>query len=207
MTLVALGVWGWDLADPSMFPERVPIHWNLNDQADGWTDPHSAALSLGILPGVMLFCLLMGFLVRRWAKAAFSDREDRRRLDYILFLVVALFGFIFLELANGMRMGRVHGNALFGAIFVLFGLLGPALRGIRRNAFAGVRTPWTLASDDVWNRTHAMTAKLWVAIGVAGVLLILLGAPIWLPLLLLVPAVVWPIVYSYRISPAKSKNA
>ena len=203
LTLAAFGLWGWALADPSMFPERVPIHWDLNDQPNNWTDPQNAALSLGILPGVMCFCVLLGFLVPWLAKAAFSDGKDRRRLDYILFLVVALFGFLFLEIANGMRTGRINGSALFGSIFVVFGLLGPALRGIRRNGLVGVRTPWTLASDDVWNRTHEMTAKLWLAIGVVGVLLILIGTPPWWPLLLLVPAAVWPIVYSYRISASR----
>jgi uncharacterized membrane protein len=207
LTLSALGLWGWALADPSMFPDRVPIHWDINDQPNNWTDAHSAALSLGILPGVMAFCLALGFIVPWWSPAAFATPEDRRRLDYILFLAVALFGFLFVDIANGMRTGQVNGRWLFGAIFVLFGLIGPALRGIRRNGLVGVRTPWTLASDDVWNRTHEMTAKLWLAIGVLGVLLIVLGTPPWLPLVLLVPAAIWPIVYSYRISPPKAKSA
>jgi uncharacterized membrane protein len=207
LTLAAFGLWGWALADPSMFPERVPIHWDINDQPNSWTDAHTAALTLGSLPGIMLFCLLLGVLLPWWTPGTFSAPEDRRRLDYILFLTVGLFGFLFLEIANGMRTGQVHGRWLFGSIFVLFGLLGPALRGIRRNRLVGVRTPWTLASDDVWNRTHAMTAKLWPVIGGVGVLLMLVGTPVLLMLLLLVPAVVWPIVYSYRISPPKAKRA
>jgi uncharacterized membrane protein len=207
LTLAAFGLWGWAVADPSIFPDRVPIHWDINDQPNNWTDPHSAAMSLGIWPSVMLFCLVLGFLVPRWAPAALAAPEDWRRLDYMVFLIVAMIGFLFLEIANGMRTGQVNGRWLFGAIFVLFGLLGPAMRGIRRNGVAGVRTPWTLASDDVWNRTHVMTARLWLAIGVIGVLLILVGAPPLLTLVLLVPAVIWPIVYSYRISPPKPKNA
>ena len=53
-------------------------------------------------------------------------------------------------------------------MFLFFGLMGNVIGKVRKNFYIGVRVPWTLASDRVWNDTHRMAAWLWVAAGVLG---------------------------------------
>ena len=37
---------------------------------------------------------------------------------------------------------------------------------LRHNWFVGIRTPWTLASEEVWTRTHRLAAPIWVSGGI-----------------------------------------
>ncbi len=53
----------------------------------------------------------------------------------------------------------------FTGVGILFIILGNYLGKVRKNFFLGIRTPWTLASDEVWNRTHRLGARIFVLIG------------------------------------------
>ena len=56
--------------------------------------------------------------------------------------------------------------------------MGNVMGKVRKNFYIGIRVPWTLASDRVWNDTHRMAAWLWVGAGVMGFVMIVLGVPI-----------------------------
>jgi uncharacterized membrane protein len=59
------------------------------------------------------------------------------------------------------------GPVLLSVAFAGFQLfLGNVLPRVRPNFFVGIRTPWTLASDTVWRRTHRVAGKLLVGGGV-----------------------------------------
>ena len=68
---------------------------------------------------------------------------------------------------------------------------------MRKNFYIGVRTPWTLASDRVWNDTHRLAAWLMVAGGVIGFAMIVLGAPIWAAFVVLILSAFIPVIYSF----------
>jgi uncharacterized membrane protein len=72
---------------------------------------------------------------------------------------------------------------------------------VRRNSFLGIRTPWTLASDAVWDRTHRAAGRLWVVGGLLQLPAALLpggwGAAVFFGLLAVM--VVVPLVHSYRL--------
>lgn len=75
-------------------------------------------------------------------------------------------------------------------------LTGNVLGKVRRNFFIGIRTPWTIASEPVWNATHRFAAKTFFAGGLAGLVFTILGAPIWLSLAAILVAVLAPVFYS-----------
>jgi uncharacterized membrane protein len=76
-------------------------------------------------------------------------------------------------------------------------IIGNYLGRVRKNFFIGIRTPWTLASDEVWNRTHRIGGRLFILSGV----IIWIGAILRLPLTwtvgVAVGLVLIPVVYSY----------
>ena len=75
--------------------------------------------------------------------------------------------------------------------------MGNVIGKVRKNFYIGIRVPWTLASDRVWNDTHRMAAWLWVAAGVLGFGLSIAGVTIYVSIGLLVAAGLIPIVYSF----------
>jgi len=114
---------------------------------------------------------------------------------------VALMGYLHVMTLWGGANGRIDvGRALFGGIFGFLALMGNYLSKVRRNFWMGVRTPWTLASDRVWNDTHRLAAKTFVIAGAGGVIVTLLPLPLglWMGLgvgLILLGALI-PVVYS-----------
>ena len=95
---------------------------------------------------------------------------------YIMVLVVGLFAYM-----HGVLLYVVHqktaggatfdlGRAFIAGMFLFFGLLGNVIGKVRKNFYIGIRVPWTLASDRVWNDTHRLAAWVWVAAGVIGFL-------------------------------------
>src|SRR5262249_58530216 len=71
------------------------------------------------------------------------------------------------------------GRGFMAGLFLFFALIGNVMGKVRKNFYIGVRVPWTLASDRVWNDTHRLAAWVMVAAGVIGFLMTVLGVPIW----------------------------
>ncbi len=96
--------------------------------------------------------------------------------------------------------GRIDiARALFGGIFGFLALIGNYLSKVRRNFWMGVRTPWTLANDIVWERTHRFAAWMFTAAGIIGFVVSIAGLnPLWSLGLILVAALT-PVIYSLVI--------
>ncbi len=78
--------------------------------------------------------------------------------------------------------------------------MGNYLGKLRRNFWAGVRTPWTLVSDTVWERTHRFAGWLFVGTGIIGIVLSFIPPiRIWGVVSLIVLDVVLAYIYSYVI--------
>jgi uncharacterized membrane protein len=90
------------------------------------------------------------------------------------------------------------GMAIMPAICLFFIFLGALMRRAKRNFFIGIRTPWTLSSDTVWEKTHALGSKLFIAAGILSLLTLPLGEYwFWAFMILVLIAAIIPIVYSY----------
>jgi uncharacterized membrane protein len=83
---------------------------------------------------------------------------------------------------------------------VFFALMGNVLGKVTRNPYVGIKVPWTLRSDAVWNATHRLGAWVFTACGIVGIVMMLLRAPMELTPIPILIAVVVPIAYSYRLS-------
>jgi uncharacterized membrane protein len=86
---------------------------------------------------------------------------------------------------------------MLGGMFLFFALMGNVLGKVRRNFYVGIRVPWTLASDRVWNDTHRLAAWLFAGCGAAGFIWIVAGGPPLPSLGLLAVAALVPIIYSF----------
>jgi hypothetical protein len=73
-------------------------------------------------------------------------------------------------------------------------VLGNYLGKTTRNFFLGIRTPWTLASDEVWRRTHRLGGWTMVGAGVALVVMGLFGASELALLVIVAAAALIPVV-------------
>jgi len=194
--LVAAALLATLVAYPRL-PEVVPTHWGWKGQVNGYS-PKWALLVTG--PGLMgavvlLFRVLPWLSPRRW-------EVDSFRSTY-LYIMVVILGLLAACQALVLWVGLGHRldvrRAVAGAMCVLFALLGNVLGKVRRNFYIGVRTPWSLASERVWNATHRVAAKTFVLSALIGLALTALGVDSRLILGLLLGGVLVPVVYSLAL--------
>ncbi len=180
----------------SQMPERMASHWNAQGEVDGYM-PKLWGLFLMPLISVAVF-LLFVFMPR--IDPLKANIEKFRKYFDIFIVLVALF-LLYLYLLTilwnlGVRFSLPQFLApAFGVLFYDAGVL---IKNAKRNYFIGIRTPWTLNNDAVWEKTHQIGGRLFKTAG----LIALLG--IFFPrqaiFLVLVPVIlfaVYTIIYSY----------
>lgn len=191
LVALALAVSAW--LYPSL-PATIPTHWNIHGEADGFGPKQVAAW---ILPAVALG--LVGFmaLVPWLSPQGFQVDVHGRPFGVIVVATTGLFVFIhLLSLLAALRPALAIDRALVAGVLLFLAALGGTFSGIRRNFFIGVRVPWTIASETVWDDTHRLAGRLWVAGGLLGAALAACGFTV-AAFLLVVPMAVAPIVYSF----------
>jgi uncharacterized membrane protein len=188
---------GTIVAYPSL-PNVVPIHWDAQGHANGW-GPKWSLFLYG--PGLMLFMVLMFSALPWLSPKKFEVDSFRATYLYIMIILVAMMAYcnlLILLAALGSLGGIVLDvtRAVEGGVCLLIALLGNVLGKVRRNFFVGIRTPWTIANERVWNATHRLAARTFFAGGLLGLLAVILGAPFWLPITAILIAALGPAVYS-----------
>lgn len=188
-------------------PKQIPIHWNAAGEIDGWGGRMTALVLPVVGLGLnLLFALLPKIDPKRENYSKFAAAYGVFRLAFSLFWL----GMVLLTLYTAYRPGALLvGRLIPAAVGALFCVLGLCMPHFAPNYFAGIRTPWTLASDTVWQRTHLLGGRVWFFGGLAWMLVSLL-----LPSRFLMPAVVvlivllaiLPCVASYLYWRAEQRN-
>jgi uncharacterized membrane protein len=181
---------------PSL-PERVPTHWNIHGQIDGYGDKTWATF---LTPALMTLMLVVLRLLPWLSPKQFEIDAFRSTYEFVVLLVVGLFAYINALLLIAARGGVVDiGRTMIGGMCLFFLLLGNVLGKVRKNFYVGVRTPWTLASDRVWVDTHRLAARLFVVAGIVGLPFCVWGGTVTsfaAPFALIMLAALAPAVYS-----------
>lgn len=143
-------------------PDDLPIHYNINGEPDNWMPK---ALAIWIMPAIatLVWSLMTAFPYidpKRERYEKFSQSYTRLKVGVLVFLsglqVLLLTGYEEPQLLTRM--------ILFGAA-LLFVYMGNEMGRFEQTWFSGIRTPWTLADERVWRRTHRVGARWFVGIG------------------------------------------
>jgi uncharacterized membrane protein len=180
---------------PAM-PETMVSHWNALGEPDGYAPK---ALALFAVPAMSAAVVALFAAVPAMDPLKANIRKFRKQYDTF----VALFAAFMLALQAevvlwnlGMLVSPIV--VLSVGIGVLFFYAGVLSESAKRNWFVGIRTPWTMSSERVWNKTHKLAGKLFKISGVlaaAGALL-----PDYAILLVLAPVIIvtiYSVAYSY----------
>lgn len=187
-------------------PDTIPIHWNFNGEVDSTGPKYMLFVFLGIAFGVNPLML-------------FAKKVDPRGKNYDKFpLVFDVFRVFMTVLLCGMELvvigftfdpGFADMEIIMYLIMgIMFILLGNYMPKIKHNYTFGIKTPWTLDSETVWNKTHRMAGVLWVIGGVIILCATFIPAKIALVLMMgvLFLMVIAPTVYSYIAFKKEKEN-
>jgi uncharacterized membrane protein len=155
--------------------DQIPTHWNIRGEIDGYGSKQMSFLMPAMMAGFLgLFCVLPWLSPKQFEISTF-----RETYWFIALVMVVLFGYIHgLTLFAALRGGIDITRALLVGLLVMFGLLGSVMSGVRRNFWVGVRTPWTLASERVWDDTHRLAGRMFVLAAIAGLVFVFLPLPL-----------------------------
>ena len=179
-------------------PERIAIHWNAQGQVDGYM---SKAVGLFVLP-LIIFGLALVFIgiprimpskvdIKKFGKhyGGFSIWFFIFMFSIHAFTILWNLGIeisLFLFLPLGM-----------GILYIYTGFL---CENAERNAFVGIRTPWTLGSGNVWDKTHKIGGKLMKVAGIVTFLGVFFQRyALSFIIVPLISVTIYTIIYSYVI--------
>ncbi len=178
-------------------PDTIPVHWGSDGAVDGWGSKKWIFAMWAIIPGI-------DFLTR------FAEKIDPKGENYKKFekvfvyfrIAIALFmsSLVVVTVISAFDPRLIDMNKLmFPYMGGMFMLLGNYMPKVKHNYTFGIKTPHTLASEIVWNKTHRMAGPLWV---VAGIGMMLCGflkgdMAIWFMIAVILTVVVIPVVYAY----------
>jgi uncharacterized membrane protein len=182
----------------NQLPDQMASHWNINDQVDGYM---SRFWGIFLLPLITLAMLVLFLVVPSIDPLKANIAQFRAVFNLFIVLIVAFMIYIH-ALTLAWNLGYTDfkmSGAMLPAMGLLFIFIGFMLRQAKRNFFIGIRTPWTLSSDTVWNETHRVGAVLFMISGVFAFLGGLFGgtAAFWLMFAPIIGSTVFLLVYSY----------
>ena len=180
-------------------PEKVPIHWNYKGEIDGWGTKYSL---IGVLFLFPVFTYVLMLLIPKI--------DPKKRIEFmggkyyqIKFVLVVFMSVLALYIIHSSNSQTLSSPSM---VLVLIGLLFMALgnyfKVIKQNYFLGIKTPWTLESEEVWKLTHILAGKFWIIGGLLiTILSLILPENVNFYIFITITAIIsiLPIGYSYLI--------
>ena len=173
-------------------PEQVPFHWDVGGNVDNWV---SRTTAIFVMPAVLLgfhwLCVLVSSVD---PKSKNYHRSAIRLVLWICPVISLLVNTLVYTTALGYSLRIEIIMPLF--MGVLFMVIGNFLPKMQQSYTLGIKLPWTLNSEENWNKTHRFAGKLWVAGGIITLATAFLGN-FWIFIVIIALMVIIPTVYSY----------
>ena len=206
LTMIALAILA-GLLLWNRLPDQMASHWNIHDQVDGymprfWGVFLLPLITLGIV-GLFLFVPSIDPLKANIA-------QFREAFNLFIVLMVAFMLYIYglsLAWSLGYTSFRMSG-AMLPAVGLLFLFIGFLMRQAKRNFFIGIRTPWTLSSDTVWDETHRIGAVLFMVSGALAFLGGFFGGmtAFWMMFVPIIGSTLFLLIYSYILYQRETRS-
>jgi uncharacterized membrane protein len=198
-TLAGLLLW-------NRLPDQMASHWNINDQVDGYMPK---IWGVFMLPLITLGMFALFLVIPSIDPLKANIAQFRESFNLFIVLMVAFMVYLYgLTLAWNLGYTNLRiGGALLPALGMLFIFIGFMMRQAKRNFFIGIRTPWTLSSDTVWNETHRVGAILFMISGVLALIGGFFGGmtAFWMMFVPIIGSTIFLLIYSYVLYRRETK--
>jgi uncharacterized membrane protein len=190
-TIAGLTLW-------NRLPDQMASHWNVNDQVDGYM---SKFWGVFLMPLITLGMFLLFLVIPNIDPLKANIAQFRDAFNLFIVLIAGFMVYVY-ALTLLWNLGYTNfglGKAMMPALGVLFIFVGYMLRKAKRNFFIGIRTPWTLSSDRVWDETHRIGAILFTISGVLALLGSFIGG-LTAFIMIMIPilgSTIFLVIYSY----------
>ena len=178
----------------SVLPAQLPVHWNFEGIADGYS---SKAFAVFGINSILLICHLIIVLLT----AADPKKQNiQGKMLTFTYWLMPVFGVLLNSALYAVALGVQLNMTEFimASVGVLFVFWGNWMPKIQPNYTMGIKLPWTLDNDENWRKTHRMAGPVWIAGGVLTIIAPFLGKyGLAFYLVVLVFMVLIPVIYSF----------
>ena len=175
-------------------PEQVPSHWNAAGEIDGWS---SKSFSV--------FCMPLILLAAQWLCVIATGADPKKsnhsgKVLQLVLWIIPILSIVLHVLTYAAALGKevrmeVAMPVLIGLVLTI---IGNYLPKCKQNYTIGIKIPWTLHSEENWNKTHRFAGWLWTFCGLAIMLTGFLGG-FWIFFVIVLVMVLAPCLYSYHL--------
>ncbi|MCK4927304.1 MAG: SdpI family protein [Candidatus Aenigmarchaeota archaeon] len=179
---------------PSM-PETMATHWDAEGNVNGYS---TRAVGVFLIPALTLGIYLLMLAIPHIAVYRKNIESFKKYYFYmiagiVIFLAVVQSAMLAANMGYAFEMNYI----IMPTIAVLFYGIGIILEKTRRNFFIGIRTPWTLSSDAVWEKTNRIGSKMFRVFGVLAVLSLFVPGSLLFFIAAVFIGVIYLFAYSY----------
>ena len=181
------GILLWD-----QLPEKLPSHWGINGEVDGWSSKPFAVFGLSSI-----------MIVMQWLCAFVSTIDPRyknynpKMMKLVLWICPAI-SIILNSMVYATALGYTISVEMIMPVIlgIMFIIIGNWLPKCPQTYTMGIKLPWTLHSEANWNATHRFGGKVWVLGGIMSMFAGFIGG-FWTLVIIIILLVIAPTVYSY----------
>jgi uncharacterized membrane protein len=194
LIILASFITGWYFYP--QLPDRVASHWNAAGEVNGYMSKFWGTFLMPIISiGIFLLLIIMPKIDPR----AQNIEKFRKYFDgFIVLILLFLFYIYGLTLAWNLGSRFDMGRMLVPALAILFFYTGIMIKHAQMNWTIGIRTPWTLSNQGVWEKTHKIGGILFQASAIISLLgLFFPQLAIWLVIIPIILSAIFLFAYSY----------
>ena len=176
----------------NQLPDQIPSHWNAAGEIDGWSSKPFAVF------GMSLILLAAQWLCILGTCADPKKNNHPEKILHLVFWIIPVLSAVLHAVTYAVALGKEVRMEMVMPVLIglLFAIIGNHLPKCKQNYTIGIKIPWTLNSEENWNRTHRFAGRIWLVCGLAIMLTGFFGGFwVFLPIVLLM--VVAPFIYSY----------
>ncbi|MBK5247483.1 MAG: SdpI family protein [Peptostreptococcaceae bacterium] len=145
-------------------PEQIPIHWSLDGSVQ-----YGSHFTLWINGSMgIIFAILFPILRKIDPRSKNYDKFGKYYDEFQIFMMLFFIALTSVIVSESLNPGRINVEMVIVLLVgILFTIIGNMMPKFKNNFFIGIRTPWTLANEEVWNRTHRLGGIMWFFGGLA----------------------------------------
>ncbi len=197
MWLIVAATFVISIAFYPQLPNRIASHWNASGAVNGYMSRFWGAF---LTPLILVAVLLMLIYLPRIDPTRKNAKGFRGHYyDFIIVLLVFMFVVQLYVLLYNVGIKLNINTVIYILIGFLFYFIGVLMENAKRNWFIGIRTPWTLLSETVWDKTHKIGAALFKICGIVAIIGAFFGKyGLYFTLIPLTIVIIYLFVYSYK---------
>ena len=173
-------------------PEQIPTHWNLQGEVDSWSSKAFAVF------GMPLILLAVQWLCAFATNADPKKANHSQKVMHMVLWIVPVVSLIIFTAMYSTALGKsVRVEVILPLILGLaFTIIGNYLPKCKQSYTIGIKLPWTLNSEENWNKTHRFAGRIWLVCGLVIMVSAFVGG-IGILIAAAAVMVLVPCIYSY----------